>query len=145
MFGRHKRQTDEEATAVDATLELDLGTVEESIDAYLQDPSDDLRHALLAALERLDQHVDDSDAYESNTIGSGALGYSTKGAVLGETTSASAAEEVPESVLRAQIALVRAAKREVSAPTAATLADLRTANQTLSAALHEGSPTDTEG
>ena len=65
MFGRHKHQTDEdEEVSVDATLELDLGTAEESIEAYLKDPSVDLRNELLAVLERLDQQIDRSDAYE---------------------------------------------------------------------------------
>ena len=142
MFGRRKRHHDEEEVAVDATLELDLGTVEESIEAYLQGPSDERRTALLAVLERLDRHLDDSDAYESSTITSGALGYSDKGAVLGETRNASAAEEVPESVFQAQITLIKAAKREVSAPTPETLADLRTAHQALSTAMHGGTPPD---
>ena len=35
MFGRQKHQTDEdEEVSVDATLELDLGAVEQSIEAY---------------------------------------------------------------------------------------------------------------
>ena len=140
MFGRHKRHHDEEEVAVDAALELDLETVEESIEAYLEDPSDHQRKALVAALERLDQHLDDSDAYESSTITSGALGYADKGAVLGETTNASAAEEVPESVLQAQIALIKAAKREVSAPTPGALTDLRTAHEALSAAVSKSRP-----
>ena len=39
MRGRHKHQTDEdEEVSVDATLELDLGTVEQSIEAYLKVP-----------------------------------------------------------------------------------------------------------
>ena len=50
MFGRRKRKHDEEDVAVDATLELDLGTVEESVEAYLQGPSDERRKALLAVL-----------------------------------------------------------------------------------------------
>ena len=140
MFGRRKRHHDEEDVAVDATLELDLAAVEESIEAYLQDPSDERRTALLAVLERLYQHLDDSDAYESSTITSGALGYADKGAVLGETANASAAEEVPESVFQAQIALIKAAKREVSAPTPETLADLRTAHEALSTAMNRGRP-----
>lgn len=139
MFGRHKRHHEEDV-AVDATLELDLGSVEEAIEAYLQDPSDERRKALLAVLERLDQHLHDSDAYESSTITSGALGYADKGAVLGETTNASAAEEVPESVFQAQIALIKAAKREVSGATPETLADLRTAHQALATAMDGGTP-----
>lgn len=65
MFGRQKHATDEdEDVAVDATLELDLGTVGESIEAYLEDPSVNLRNDLLAVLERSDQQIDNSDAYD---------------------------------------------------------------------------------
>jgi len=142
MFGRHKHETgDDEEVAVDATLELDLGAVEEAIETYLEDPSAQLRNNLLAALERLDQRIEDSDAYESSVMGSGAVGYSSKGSVIGETSSASAAEEVPESVLRAQTVLIRAAKREVAAPTADTLNDLRAAARALSAERSEEPPT----
>ena len=133
MFGRHKHQTDEdEDVSVDATLELELGTVERSIEAYLKDPSVGLRNELLAVLERLDQHIDRSDAYESSIIGSAAFGLSAKGSVIGETSSASPAEDIPESLLRAQTVLIKAAKREVMAPTPDTFADLRAANRALS-------------
>ena len=133
MFGRQEHQTDEDKEiSVDATLELDLGAVEQSIEAYLNDPSEELRTQLLAVLERLDQHIDRSDAYESSVIGSGAIGYSSKGSVIGETSSVSPAEDIPESVLRAQTVLIKAAKREVTAPTPDTFADLRAANQALS-------------
>jgi hypothetical protein len=134
MLGRKKHQTDEgQEVCVDATLELDLGAVEHSIEAYLKDPSVEMRNELLAALERLDQQIDRSDAYESSVIGSAAIGYSSKGSVIGETSSASPAEDIPESVLRAQTVLIKAAKREVTAPTPDTFADLHAANQTLSA------------
>jgi len=134
MFGRQKHQTDEdEKISVDATLELDLGAVEQSIEAYLNDPSEELRTQLLAVRERLDQHLDRSDAYERSVIGSGAIGYSSKGSVIGETSSFSPAEDIPASVLRAQTVLIKAAKQEVTAPTPDTFADLCTANQELSA------------
>ena len=114
MFGRHKHQTDEdEEVSVDATLELELDTVGQSIEAYLKDPSIDLRNELLTVLERLDQQIDRSDAYESSIIGSAAFGFSTKGSVIGETSSASPAADIPESLLRAQTVLIRAAKREL--------------------------------
>ena len=104
MFRRQKQETDkDEDVAVDAALELDLGTVEGSIEAYLEDPSVARRIELLAVLERLDQQIDDSDAYESSVIGSAAFGYLGKGSVIGETSSNSAAEEVPESVLREDV------------------------------------------
>jgi hypothetical protein len=133
MFGRQKHQADEgEDVSVDATLELDLAAVEQSIQRYLGDPSVDRRTELVALLERLDQQIDLGDAYESSALGSAAFGYSSKGSVIGETSSASPAEDVPESVLRAQMVLIRAAKREVTAPTPDTYAELRAANQALS-------------
>ena len=134
MFGRHKHQTDEEdEVSVDATLELELDTVEQSIEAYLKDPSVDLRNELLTALGRLDQQIDRSDAYEGSIIGSAALGFSAKGSVIGETSSASPAEDIPESLLRAQTVLIRVARREVTASTPDTFAALRDANQALAA------------
>jgi hypothetical protein len=142
MFRRRKQETGEgEVVAVDATLEFDLGSVEASIVAYLKDPSVILRNQLFAGLERLDQHIDNSDTYDSSVIGSAAIGYSDKGSVIGETSGHSAAEEVPESVLRAQMALVKAAKREVTAPTPDTFAGLTVAHQALVAALSMEPPT----
>ena len=140
MFRRQKTHEDEDV-AVDATLELDLQTVEESIEAYLEDPSVTRRNQLLAVLERLDQQIDDSVAYENSVIGSAAFGYLGKGSVIGETSSNSAAEEVPESVLRAQTVLIKAAKREVTAPTPDTFADLRAGHQALVAARSMEPPT----
>jgi abortive infection bacteriophage resistance protein len=134
MFGRKEHQGDEdEEVAVDATLASNLASVEQSIDVYLKDPSVDLRTKLLDVLERLDAQIDRSDAYENSVIGSAALGYSSKGSVLGETSSASAAENISESVLLAQTILIKAAKREVTTPTPETLADLRAASQALAA------------
>jgi hypothetical protein len=134
MFGRHKNQSqDQEGVAVDATLELDLSTVEQAIDVYLNDPSTNLRDELLAALQRLDQQIDLSDDYESRVTGSAAFGYSAKGSVLGETSSASVVDEVPGPELRAQTVLIKAAKREVSTPSPDSLADLRAASQALAA------------
>ncbi len=123
----------DDEVAVDVTLEGDLGATEEAVEAYLRDPSPSMRTQLLTALETLDQQIDSSDAYESSTIGSAALGYSTKGAVIGETGSASAAEEIPEAELQAQTVLVKAAKDEMRAPTAETLAELRAARHALAA------------
>jgi abortive infection bacteriophage resistance protein len=134
MFGRKEHQGDEdEEVAVDATLASNLASVEQSIDVYLKDPSVDLRTKLLDVLERLDAQIDRSDAYENSVIGSAALGYSAKGSVIGETSSASAAENISESVLLAQTILIKAAKREVTTPTPETLADLRAASQALAA------------
>ena len=134
MSGRKKRQAHgNEEVDVDATLELHLGAVESSIASYVKDPSTGLRSQLLAALERLDQQIDASDLYEASISHSGAWGYSAKGSVIGETSDVPTVEEVPGSEFRAQTALIRAAKREVSAPTPDSLAELREAQDALAA------------
>jgi hypothetical protein len=133
MFGRKEyRGGEDEEVSVDATLESDLVSVEQWIDAYLKDPSVALRKKLLDVLKRLDDQIDRSDAYQNSVIGSAAFGYSSKGSVIGETSNASSAEDISESLLRAQTILVKAAKREVTTPTPETLADLRTARNALS-------------
>ena len=138
MSGRNEHEGNEdEEVAVDATLVSDLASVEQAIDVYLKDPSVDVRKKLLDALERLDDQIDRSDAYGNSVIGSAALGYSSKGSVMGETSSASAAEYISESVLRAQTILIKAAKREVTTPTPETLVDLRAASQALAAERHK--------
>jgi hypothetical protein len=130
---KNQRGGDREVT-VDAPLEADLGATEEAIDAYLADPSDARRAALVGALQLLDQQIELSDDYESRIAGSAAFGYASKGSVIGETSSASAAEEVPEAELVAQTVLIKAAKDDVRAPTPETLAGLRAARAALAAA-----------
>jgi hypothetical protein len=130
MFG-HEGQRDE--VAVDAALASNLEAVETSVASYVKDPSAHLRNQLLVALEALDEQINQSDAYESSVVGSGALGFSTKGSVVGETSASSAAEEIPEAELQAQTMLIRAAKLEVTTPSPDYLAALREAQQTLAA------------
>ncbi len=138
MFG-HEDEQDE--VAVDAGLASDLDVVEVSIAAYLKDPSSTLRNQLLVALEALDERINQSDAYEGSVVGSGALGFSSKGSVVGETSAASVAEEIPESEWQAQTVLVRAAKQEVTTPTSDHLAALSAAQQALAAARSSPPPT----
>jgi hypothetical protein len=107
--------------------------VEDAVESYLRDQSASSRQQLLTALSSLDQQIDRSDAYEGSVIGSGALGSSTKGSIIGETSSFSAAQEIPEAELRAQMGLVKAAKDEVTAPTPETLTELRAAREVLAA------------
>ena len=71
-------------------------------------------------------------------IGSGALGYASKGEVLGETGIDSVVDEVPSAELTAQFDLVKAAKEEVRGPTAANLAALRSASRALAEARNQG-------
>jgi hypothetical protein len=140
MFGHHKKQAsgEGERIRVDVTLESDLAGVEQSVADYLKDQVDTTRQSLLAALERLDDQTGQSDAYEGSVIGSGAVGYASKGEVVGETSIDSVVDEIPSAELNAQVALVMAAKDEVRGPTPATFAALRSASATLAATRDDG-------
>ena len=133
MFGRHKQQAggSDERVQVDAALEGDVAQVEQSVTEYLLDPADATRRSLLAALETLEDQTDQSDAYNESVIGSGALGYASKGEVLGETGIDSIVDEVSSKELNAQVALVNAAKDEVRGPTPGTFAALQSAHAAL--------------
>lgn len=141
MFRRHKVQAggNEEPVQVDAALEGDVARVEQSVAEYLHDPTDATRGSLLAALEALDDQTDRGDAYHESVIGSGALGYASKGEVLGETGIDSVVDEVWSTELQAQVAMVNAAKNEVRGPTADTLAALQSASAALAATRDPGS------
>jgi hypothetical protein len=140
MFGRKKKQADggEGRVQVDAALESHVTRVEHSVAEYLTDPTDASRRSLLAALHTLDEQTDQSDAYEGSVIGSGAVGYASKGEVIGETSIDSVVDEVPSQELHAQIALVQAAKNEVRGPTTETFAALQSAQAALGATRDQG-------
>lgn len=140
MFGRHKNGAGGEETRllVEATLESDIAQVEQSVTGYLTEPTDASRQSLFMALERLTAQTDQSDAYGRSVIGSAAVGYASKGEVLGETSIDSVVDEVPSGELNAQFALVKAAKEEVRGPTAATFASLQAANAALTEAREHG-------
>jgi hypothetical protein len=110
MFGRRRREAPDTTAQVDVHLEWDVDAVRQTVIDFLQDPSDSSRQALLAALKRLDSQIDLGDAYSESVLDSSFFGQAPKGTILGETSSHSMAEEVPDAVLRAQILLVRAAK-----------------------------------
>jgi hypothetical protein len=139
VFGRHKGQADgEEDVAVDATLEGDIVQIEWSIAEYLERPTDASRQSLFVVLKRLDDQTDRGDAYDDSVIGSGALGYASKGEVLGETSIDPVVDEVPAAELKAQVALVKAAKNEVRGPSPETFASLWSANAALAAIRNQG-------
>ena len=142
MFGRHKKNADggAEPISVDATLEGDIDRIEQSVADYLDAPTDESRRLLLAALEGLDAQTEQSDAYGESVIGSGALGYASKGEVLGETSIDSVVDEVPSAELTAQLDLVKAAKEEVRGPTSGTFAALRAASAALAGARNHEPP-----
>jgi hypothetical protein len=131
--GKNHESDGDREVAVDFTLEVDVRATEDAIDAYLSDPSASRRDSLSAALEELDQQIGLSDDYESRIAGSAAIGYGSKGSVIGETSRSSAAEEIPEAEFVAQTLLVKAAKSEIAAPTPGTRADLQAAVQALAA------------
>ncbi len=135
MFGHHKKQASgaAERIQVDLTLERALAGVEQSVADYLKDPTGTTRQSLLAALKWLDDQTGQSDAYEGSVIGSGAVGYASRGEVLGETSIDPIVEEIPSAELNAQVALVTAAKDEVRRLTPDTLTALRSASATLAA------------
>jgi hypothetical protein len=139
MFRRVRRQASGEGTPVqvDATLEGDIAEVEHAAAAYLEDPTDAARQQLLGALDALDAQTDQSDAYGQSVIGSAALGYASKGEVLGETSLDSVVDEVPSAELSAQLALVKAAKDEVRAPSPASCEALRAASAALEGARNQ--------
>lgn len=146
MFGRNadRAKPDDQEVDVDTHLEDDISVVQHATDAYLNNPSQELRRELLSALEALDQQTAASDAYEESIVGSAVLGFSPKGSVIGETSRNSIAEELPGSVLRAQITLVKAAKAAVTEPGPTTFDALRTASSSLAAMQpvgQEGDPT----
>jgi hypothetical protein len=136
MFGHRKKQASGEAgrIQVEVALESDLAGVEQAVAGYLKDPTDTARRSLVAALEELDDQTGQSDAYEGSVIGSGAVGYASRGEVLGETSIDPVVDEIPSAELNAQVALVTAAKDEVRNPTPETFAALRSASVTLAAA-----------
>jgi hypothetical protein len=134
MFGRHPRRGsgEDQELAVNVDLENDLASAEQAVATYLQNPSDELRQALLASLQRLDDQIDLSDAYDARAINP-VFGSPTKGTVVGETGPNSVAEDVPSVEFQAQVVLVKAAKKEATGPTAGTLAELRAASASLAA------------
>ena len=140
MFGHHKERAGGrgEQMQVDAALESSLARVEQSVADYLRDPTAAARQSLLAALDELDDRAGQSDAYEGSVIGSGAVGYASKGEVLGETSIDSVVDEIPSTELHAQVMLVTAAKDEVRGPTSQTLAALRSAIDVLTATREQG-------
>ena len=123
---------------VDATLEGVIEAVEQAVATYLGGPTDAARTALLAALERLDDRTDQSDAYENSVIGSAAIGFASKGGVLGETSIDPVVDEVPPEELKAQVALVRSAKDEIRGPSPANFESLRAAQAALAATRSQG-------
>jgi hypothetical protein len=135
-FGRHDPpEPDDQDVEVDVDLQLerDITSVERATGAYLGNPSEKLRQELLSALEALDEQTSASDSYEQSVVDSAVFGFTSKGRVIGETSQNPLAEELPGSLFRAQVLLVKAAKAAVTDPGPSTLDGLRSASSSLAA------------
>jgi hypothetical protein len=134
-FGRHadRAAPEDQEVDVDIHLEQAIAQVQSATDAYLDNPSQELRQGLLEALGTVDQRTAASDSYEASIVGSAAWGFASKGSVIGETGQNSIAEELPGLVLQAQATLVKAAKAAVTEPGSATFDALGTASSSLAA------------
>jgi hypothetical protein len=128
---RAGRDGSEGATAVDATLEQILDDVAQAVGAYLVQTGESERDALVAALRSLDEQTDHSDAYENSLENAPIWGVTGKGSVLGETGAHPFVEMVPNTVLQAQIAIVKCAKAEAQERSLTTLEALRAASVAL--------------
>jgi hypothetical protein len=118
----------EQEVDVDLTLEIDISGVVKAVDEYLDSPTDISRKSLLTELEKLDAQTELSDAYH------GRLDFPLgppQSWVVGATNDVPEPEYVPAPEFEAQVALVKAAKIEVTRSTPEALADLRAARQAL--------------
>jgi hypothetical protein len=143
MVGKHADKEGPEIpeAAVEVHLEWDIDAVQQAVVAFLRNPNDGARQSLLTELEKLDNQLDLSDAYAASVDDSPIFGSALKGDVLGETSSHSMAEEVPGPVVRAQVALVRAAKTAIRDPSPGAIGELRTASDALAGVDGQSGPT----
>ncbi|HLN17380.1 MAG TPA: hypothetical protein VK277_11615 [Acidimicrobiales bacterium] len=134
MFGRRRKgPSPPEELPVEYHLEQDIATVQASISTYLEDPTEDRRRMLLADLERLDDQTARADTYTS--FKAAWTRFAVPGSsVIGATSDQAMAEEVPDPVFQAQVALVKAAKKAVTDGTPEALDALRTASAALTEA-----------
>ncbi len=84
---------------IEVHLGWDIDAVQQAVATFLQNPSEGGRNCLLTELERLDDQIDLGHAYAASVVGSPLFGAASKGAVLGETSSHSMAEEIPVTLL----------------------------------------------
>jgi hypothetical protein len=113
------------------TFEDDLLEIETLVAAYLERFDDDRRAALVAGLERLDERIERSEAFDSNSSVGFAFGSAPRIAIVGEVTDNPVVEEILPAVFQAQVALVRAAKDEIREPSPRALDAMRSASAAL--------------
>jgi hypothetical protein len=131
-----KPRKPERVVDVDDELETRIVAVESAVVAYLVRITPDTRDAVAVALAALDDESAASDTFRSrlnalatsaalSSLGSSALD------VIGQTNRFPIVREVPASVFRAQVALVRAARAEVQSGDPSTFDALTRANDEL--------------
>jgi len=121
--------------AVDDGLEQAINAVEAAVDDYLDTVSSTRHDALMAALRHLDELVALGDDFPNwSALSRWGSGLSTSSSVLGARGPAPLAENVPERVLHAQIALVRCAKTAVANEGPGASSALREAAEELASA-----------
>jgi hypothetical protein len=123
-----------EELTVDASFEDDLRLVEASVSEYLARQGASERAGLQASIERLDDQIAASEAFDSNSSLFHAFGSAPRLAIVGESSENPVVEEVIAADFQAQTTLVRAAKDELREPSPRALEALRAA----AAALSEG-------
>lgn len=124
---------------VEEGLEAAVCEVESAVVTYLVRIDDASSAALMAALRSLDAHTAASEDFQrrqnSFTSLTGVAGLGKSGLdVFGQTSDFPTVNEVPVQVFQAQVALVRAAKEGLAAPSPTTLDALSIANDELAAA-----------
>jgi hypothetical protein len=124
-------QHSDDGLTVDATFEECLHEIEAAAAAYLSRPLDDNRAALQTCLERLDEQIEQSEAFDANSRLTTAFGSVPRFAIVGDTTEHPVVEQVLAAEFTAQVALVRAAKDEVRDPSPRSLEALRSASAAL--------------
>jgi hypothetical protein len=124
----HERgQPAERDIDVSHDLEEELSQVEQAVDDFLGTFGESARDKLLAALDRVDELSQASDAYMQRFV----VPYPFTSSAVGATSLSPIIEKVPGTIFEAQIDLVKAAKQALTNTTAESLADLRSAAATL--------------
>ena len=117
--------------AIDVQLEDHIREIEGLVGGYLRSPQDQAaRQALLAELDKLDDQTARADAY--GNFKAVLVRYQVPGSpLIGATSAASTAQDVPSAEFKAQVALVKAARNAIRDPTAEAQSALQRAHDEL--------------
>ena len=121
----------DQVMAIDVQLEDHIREIEGRVGGYLRSPQDQAaRQALLAELDKLDDQTARADAY--GNFKAVLVRYQVpRSPVIGATSAASTAQDVPSAEFKAQVALVKAARNAIRDPTAEAQSALQRAHDEL--------------